>query len=231
VTFLRRGEGTIRNDIARLAGSRLVTGSEANRGEQIDAAVVKQLTGGDVVTARYLFSEAFEFRPTFKIVLLANHRPRVEFGDDAIWRRLLLVPFTNVVPPEKRSRVLKRELTDLKLAGPTILRWAVEGCLKWQRAGLAIPREIEAGTEAYKAEMDVVGHFIGECCEVHPDRRVDRTALFAAFRDWLRRTSPAVRMDNREFYGELERRSYVLRKSNGVNWVLGVGLAGEPSPQ
>lgn len=115
-----RGDRGVRNDLARLHGARLVVASESGEGRKLDEATVKQLTGGDTVTARFLYGEHFEFRPQFKLCLVTNHRPQVSGDDDAIWRRLRLVPF----------EVSFQGREDLKL--PTELRQELSGILAWR---------------------------------------------------------------------------------------------------
>jgi putative DNA primase/helicase len=150
-TFLqKRGDGGIRNDIARLAGARLVVSIEIDEGKRLAQGLVKQLTGGDTVTARFLWAEAFEFEPQFKLWLAANHAPKVRDTDGALWRRILRVPFEHVVPKEQRDKAVKATLKNPALAGPAILAWAVAGCLEWQQVGLGVPPEVMAATATYR---------------------------------------------------------------------------------
>lgn len=153
-TFLARARGgQIRSDIARLDGMRFVAASECNSGDVLDAAQVKAMTGGDIVVARYLRQDLFEFRPKCKIWMATNHRPLVAADDNAIWRRILEVPFTSQVCGAERSAAIKNQLQDVDLVGPAILRWAVEGCLAWQQRQLDPPEEVQAATRAYRDQM------------------------------------------------------------------------------
>jgi putative DNA primase/helicase len=136
-TFLESKGNGIRNDIARLAGARLVCAIESDAGKRMGETVVKHLTGGDTVAARYLYSEHFEFRPTFKLWLATNHRPKIIGTDEAIWRRIALVPFEVVIPPEKRDRAL---LEKLEAEAPGILNWALEVCATGKVGDLLSPR-------------------------------------------------------------------------------------------
>lgn len=180
-TFLARdGEG-VRNDIARLVGARFVSATEAESGRPLAEAAVKQMTGGDTVTARFLFQEFFEFRPVFKVWLAANHKPVVRGGDHGIWRRLRLVPFTVTIPEADRDPTLPEKL---RAELPGILAWAVRGCLAWQRHGLGVPAEVRAATEGYREEMDVVGAFLAERCVMKVGARVASGALFTAYEGW-----------------------------------------------
>ena len=160
-TFVKtRGDRGPRNDLARLHRARMVIASESGRGRQLDDATMKSLTGGDTVTARFLHQEHFEFRPEFKLWLVTNHRPRVDGSDDAIWRRLRLVPFeVNFEGREDRSLNdrLQHEL-------PGILNWAIEGCLVWQREGLGDASVVRRATAEYRADEDTLGAFLAERC-------------------------------------------------------------------
>lgn len=161
-TFLtRKNDGGIPNDIARLRGARLVCATEGEQGRALAESAIKQLTGGDRVAARFLHREYFEFRPTFKILLGTNHKPRIKGTDLAIWRRVKLIPFTETIPEDRQDRKLPEKL---RAEAPGILAWAVRGCLDWQREGLGIPDEVRTATQAYRQEEDIVGQFIAECC-------------------------------------------------------------------
>jgi len=180
-TFLARTSDSVRNDIARLVGARFVSASEAEGGRPLAEAVVKQMTGGDIVTARFLFKEFFEFRPDFKVWLAANHKPSVRGTDHGIWRRIRLVPFAVTIPPERRD---KRLLEQLRAELPGILAWAVRGCLAWQREGLGIPPEVLAATESYREEMDVLAGFLAEHCISQGGAFVETKELYAAYGTW-----------------------------------------------
>jgi putative DNA primase/helicase len=180
-TFLARTSDSVRNDIARLAGARFVSASEAEGGRPLAEAVVKQMTGGDIVTARFLFKEFFEFRPDFKVWLAANHKPSVRGTDHGIWRRIRLVPFAVTIPPEQRDKRLPEQL---RAELPGILAWAVRGCLAWQREGLGVPPEVLAATESYREEMDVLAGFLGEHCISQAGAFVETKELYAAYVTW-----------------------------------------------
>ncbi|WP_240806613.1 phage/plasmid primase, P4 family [Polyangium spumosum] len=190
-TFLVRPQvGAPRNDIARLAGSRFVVSIEVDDGKRLAEALVKSITGGDTVTARMLYQESFEFKPSFKLWLSANHAPRVSDDDLAMWRRILRIPFDRVIPKERRDRRVKRTLTDVRKSGAAILAWAVRGCLAWQKDGLAVPASVEAATEAYRQENNPLRDFLDDECVVATDRAlwpdvwVTRSALREAYERW-----------------------------------------------
>ena len=180
-TFLKRDSDGARNDLARLAGARLVTASEPERGKPLAESLVKQLTGGDAVTVRFLFKEFFEYLPTFKVWLLANQLPGIFGSDGGIWRRLLLVPFTVIIPEIERDQTLSQKLRE-ELDG--ILAWAVRGCLMWQQGGLRVPPEIRQATAEYRDLMDPLPAFLSGVCELGSAHVVLARDLYNAYLKW-----------------------------------------------
>jgi len=147
----------IPNDIAALQGARFVPSSETEEGRWLAETKVKDLTGGDTLTARFLFGEYFDFKLQAKFWICGNHKPVIRGTDEAIWRRIRLIPFTVFIPPEKRDPKLGEEL--LKEL-PGILNLAIEGCLAWQRERLNAPAAVLAATEEYRETEDQLGAFL-----------------------------------------------------------------------
>jgi len=172
-----------RNDIAKMKGSRLVTASEIERGKHLNEALIKQICGGDIITARFLFKDFFDFKPTFKIWFAANDKPEIKGTGDSIWVRTLLIPFNQTVAPGDRNLKLREELRD---EGPGILAWAVRGSLLWQKEGLNPPAAVLAATQEYRAEMDQVGRFLGdeEYCALDPKANVGVAEAWKHFQRW-----------------------------------------------
>jgi putative DNA primase/helicase len=184
-TFLvRRGDGGVRNDIARLAGARMVISIEVDDGKQLAEGLVKTITGGDRVTARFLYREAFEFVPQFTLWLVANARPRVRAEDDALWRRILQIPFIVVIPPEERDPELQQALCTDPTEQTAILAWLVQGCLDWQREGLAVPARVHDYTAEYKSENDPLGQWLAECCVLDAAGEVRAGDLGQSLESW-----------------------------------------------
>ena len=171
----------VRNDIARLRGARFVSAVEPDAGRRLDESVIKQLTGGDRVSARFLYGEYFEFYPEFKIWLAANHLPEVHGSDDGIWRRLVAVPFTVKIPTSKLDRDLGRKL---QAESPGILNWAVKGCLEWQRVGLDKPKRVLESSDEYRQVMDPVATFLKDMCDTGPGYRCSFNELKIAYAEW-----------------------------------------------
>jgi putative DNA primase/helicase len=159
-TFTRTRDKGVRNDLARLHRARLVVASESGEGRRLDEPTIKAISGGNKIAARFLYAEHFEFTPQFKVWLVTNHRPRVEGDDDAIWRRLRLIPFdVSFIGREDKQLDAK-----LEAELPGILAWAVRGCLEWQAEGLGLPQAVEQATHQYRIDEDVLGAFIAEQC-------------------------------------------------------------------
>jgi putative DNA primase/helicase len=147
----------------------------------LDEIVIKQLTGGDTISARRLYSESEEFRPTFTPWIAGNHKPIVKGTDEAIWRRLRLIPFNVTIPHGERNPRLRQELME---EAPGILRWAIEGAAAWKEIGLQPPDEVLIATQSYRNEMDTVEPFL-EAKTVREDRAsVKASVLYAEYKRW-----------------------------------------------
>lgn len=181
-TFLvRRGDGP-RNDIARMRGARVVSAVEAHGDRGFDEAVIKQLTGGDTITARELYEKLFEFRPTHKIFLAANHKPIIKEQTEAMWRRIRLVPFTVTIPRAQRIRKLADKLIAHELSG--ILNWALAGCAHWRAEGLLEPKAVRKATRNYQDENDTLGEFLEQRCVFQEGNWISTPEFYRHFTDW-----------------------------------------------
>jgi putative DNA primase/helicase len=182
-TFMQKEYQGIPNDIARLHGVRFVAASEAEQNRRLAEALVKSLTGGDPVVARFLHKEFFTFTPRFKIFLATNHKPIIRGSEHAIWRRIRLVPFTVTIPEERQDKDLVTKLVEEL---PGILTWAIEGCRRWQQEGLKSPDAVKVATEEYRTEMDTLGSFIADRCDVGPMCTATASSLYAAYQAWAK---------------------------------------------
>ena len=149
-------------DMASLRGARIVTSIETEQGSRWAESKLKALTGGDKITARFMRQDFFEFMPQFKLLVVGNHKPSIRNVDEAMRRRLHMVPFTVTIPKAKRDKTLPERLLAER---DGILAWALEGCLEWQRMGLKPPPAVMAATEDYFEAEDAIGRWIDERCE------------------------------------------------------------------
>lgn len=206
-TFLKRPTGGIRNDIAALHGARFVCSIEVDDGKALAEGIVKTLTGGDTIRARYLYKESFEFLPQFKLWLVANHRPRVSDQDDAMWRRILVLPFAHSVPQEKCDATLKPYLRDPQGGGAALLAWAVQGAMLWQREGLAdVPDAVQRATGEYRETMDPVKEFIEDRLEFYEFAKCTVSEMRSAYESWCNDIGQKYTLSPRDFNERLEAR-------------------------
>lgn len=167
--------------LAGLQGARLAAGSELPVGKTWDESVIKDLTGGDVMTARYMRGDFFDFEPHLTLMIAGNNQPSFRGVDEAIRARVVLVPFTVTIPAEKRDPDLPEKL---KAEGPAILRWAIDGALEWQKRGLDVPPRVAAASEEYMDDEDMLGQFLAERTTQDPDGFVTTTDLYENFKLW-----------------------------------------------
>ena len=186
-------------EIAKLDGARLVTTTEPNEGERFDEGLLKQLTGGDRVSARKLYENEFEFTPQFKLWMATNHKPYVRGRDEGIWRRFVIIPFDKQIPLHEIDRDLTKKL---KRELPAIMRWCVDGFLEWQRIGLSEPAIIKEQRDEYRTEMDSISAFIEECCETDYKFKISASELFSAYDNWAKRNNQH-KMTNVKFAAEM----------------------------
>lgn len=226
-TFLEQQGTGPRNDIARLAGARVVRSSELAEGKRLNESLIKALTGNATVSARFLYAEPFEFEPTFKLWFDTNHKPVVRGTDYAIWRRLRLIPFEVTIPEAERDESLKWPNSRLRDELPGILNWAIEGCLLWLESGLRPPAKVLMATDTYRVESDVLGAFIEECCELGGYEE-QASLLYRAYRKWAEDNGEYV-LTNTAFGRRLEDRGITWRKSHGTKYREGLRLTMETS--
>jgi putative DNA primase/helicase len=221
----RREAGAVRNDIAELAGRRFVVSIEVDEGKKLAEGLIKLLTGGDTVRARFLYQEAFEYVPQFKLWLAANHAPRVRHDDSAMWRRILRIPFESVIPQARRDPSVKARLKDVEESGPAILAWAVEGCLRWQEEGLGVPEAVEEATEQYRLDMDPLRDFIADCCVLAPHAWTPAAKLREAYERYCREVGEKHLLRPEQFGQCLRQRGCEPKKrKEGMRGWQGIGL-------
>lgn len=210
-----RGGGSVPNEVARLRGARMAATSEVEQNQRLAESTIKDLTGGDTITARFLHQEFFEFEPTHKLWIQGNHKPQIRGDDEGIWRRVQLIPFTVSVPPSRQDP----ELPDkLRQELPGILNWAIEGCLEWQKSGLQPPPRVRAATNQYRSDMDVIGRFLRRETVEKNGATVRSRRLYQEYEKWCQRTGHAS-LSQTKFSPKLEDRGYEKDRDNqGYYW-------------
>lgn len=184
-TFTASKTGQHLTFLAMLHGARMVTASETEEGRAWAEARIKQMTGGDPITANFMRQDPFTFTPQFKLTIVGNHQPVLHNVDEAARRRFNIVPFT--VKPSSPDRDLEEKL---KREWPGILRWMIDGCLEWQEQGLRPPESVRAATAAYFSEQDLIGQWLDDESTVEPnnDHRWETSAdLFKSWKDYAER--------------------------------------------
>jgi putative DNA primase/helicase len=212
-----------RNDLAMLCGSRLVTATESDDGNHLAESFVKQITGGDTVTARFLYGEHFEFDPQFKLWLSTNHKPNIRGTDDGIWRRIKLIPFTVRIPDHKIDRTLPDKL---KAEASGILSWCVEGLGEYQAQGLNDPECIKNATAEYRHDEDEIGRFIQARCAMATSARVPARALYSAFKTWATKNAESI-VDERKFAKSMTERGIKSTRMTAGKFWEGIDLMPE----
>lgn len=199
----KRTDG-VPNDVARLKGARFVTASETEEEGRLAESRIRDLTGHDTITARFMKAEWFDFAPTHKLWLSTNHKPEIRGTDAAIWRRIRLVPWAVTIPPAEQDKKLPIALRH-ELAG--ILAWVVRGCLQWRREGLQAPDEVRKATGEYRAEMDVLAGFLVECCELDTGHWEYAKDLYECYKRWCDENGERPE-PQRKFGGRLGERGF-----------------------
>jgi putative DNA primase/helicase len=224
--IMLKRHGGIPNDVARLRGVRAALMNETTQGAKFDEAKLKDLTGGDTLTARFLHQEFFDFRPSHRIIIRGNHKPAIAGTDEGIWRRLRLVPFTVSIPADEQDHGLLRKL-EAELPG--ILNWAIQGCLEWQRDGLKPPAIIADAVRAYREESDTLGRFVSECCEVRSLGQVKSSALFKRYQDFAQAAGERW-IPSKDFPAEMERRGFTWKRTKTGGLFSGLELVDTGGP-
>lgn len=209
------------NDLARLQSVRVVIANEVEDGCRLAESLIKQITGGDTVTARYLYKEFFEFRPRFKLIIAGNHKPIIKSSDNGIWRRTVLVDFPVSIPKIDQDANLS---TKLEAELPGILNWAIAGCLDWQDIGLAIPPSVANDIAEYKEEMDWLGQWIADNCNLGANLNESATRLYDNYKWWAE--CNGIHPSTATAFGRrLKERGYVRNRRADGNWYTGLSIS------
>jgi putative DNA primase/helicase len=203
-------------ELAGLHGARLVTATETEEGRQWAESKIKVLTGGDKIAARFMRQDFFEFTPQFKLIIAGNHKPGLRSVDEAIRRRLHLIPFTVTIPENERDAELPNKLKDER---PGILAWMIDGCLAWQKHGLCPPTVVTDATAAYLEAEDSIAAWIDDRCERNPQAWESASRLFESWSAWATKAGEQIGSMKR-FAERLDARGIAShRKKNGRGFV------------
>ena len=226
----RFGSGGPSPELAKLRWKRMVVSIEVDEGKHLAEGLIKLITGGDEISVRGLYREPETFKPEFKIWLAANNRPKVSDMDDAIWRRIIVIPFTHQVPPEARDKTLKAKLTTSE--STAVLNWAIQGCMLWQEEGLGRPpgAVVQAAAD-YKKEMDPLQVWIEDNTFRGPAAKTAQRSLYLAYSGWAKATGQRFIMTELQFGQRLTSRGFKATKVSGLRMREGIALLtdrGEP---
>lgn len=211
----------VRDDIANLIGRRMVVTIETEEGKAMAESLMKQLTGGDRITARLLYHNSFEFEPTHKIFLAGNHRPAIRNNDYGVWRRMRLIEFGETIPDAEKDTHLPQKL-QAEYAG--ILAWAVRGCLEWQKHGMQTPESVMAIVQEYRAESDLIGQFVEDACVCNPNAQVKAGILFDNYVKWCERRHEKSKTNTAFGRAITEREGIERREMSSGRMYWGIGI-------
>lgn len=223
-TFEQRQSSGVPNDLAALKGARLVFATEGDQGRIMAEALIKRVTGRDMISARFMRKEFFEFRPEFLLQLSTNNKPAFRGQDEGLWRRVKLIPWTRYFAPNERDPKLTAKLL---AEGEGILAWAVHGAVEWyQRGTLGDPDVIREATADYRATSNALDGFFPGMYETDPAGAtiVLGQALYADYLEWADEEHLAQRevWTRRAFFGAMEERGFA--KQHGPRGVQFVGI-------
>jgi putative DNA primase/helicase len=207
----------IPNDIARLPGVRMAVCSELDEGMRFNESLVKDLTGNDTVTARFLHQEFFDFKPSHKLFICGNSKPRVIGTDTGIWRRMILIPFTVEIPADRRKPIAEM-LTIFRKEASGILNWMLEGYQAYKKDGLDIPQEVHAATAQYRSASDVVGYYLNENCNIGSALTISISDLYLDYKAWTREAGEFT-LSKRRFGEHLVDRGFTKTRGTGGTWL------------
>lgn len=216
----QRNNGGPTAEIARLRGARIILATEAEQGQRLAESLIKQMTGGDAITARHLYREPFEFFPHFKLMLVTNHIPQIRGTDDGIWRHMRLIPFEVTIPEDERDPKLMQKLEE---EWPGILNWAIKGCLQWQKEGLNPPPVVVNATNDYRKDMDVIGLWLDSSTVRGPVAQTAARDLYTSYETWCW-SSGEYPASQREFGQSLRERGYQSKHIRTGTVYLGIRL-------
>jgi putative DNA primase/helicase len=214
-------------DLAKLRGARIVTASETEEGRAWAESRIKQMTGGDRVSARFMRQDFFEYDPQFKLMIIGNHKPVLRNVDDAARRRFLIVPF------ERKPKTPDKELEEKLLAeAPGILQWMIGGCLDWLANSLVKPTSVNTATDDYFADQDLFAQWLEECCECEPGNNWKSATSTELFKSWKEYAVAASEEpgSQKSFAGRIGRHGFIAKRTLKARTYLGIRLFPPKTP-
>ena len=219
-TFVATAGERHTTELARLRGARFVAAQETEEGRRWAEAKIKELTGGTPISARFMRQDFFEFTPQFKLMIAGNHKPTLRNVDEAMRRRLHLIPFLANIPPSKRDQSLPDKLL---AEGDQILAWAIAGCLKWQEQGLNPPDCVLDATREYMQDEDVFGSWIEMATEKVKVGQATARALYTSFGAYAEAEGEFV-ISQKRFVQLLESRGFPKRRTSSGVVFMGISF-------
>jgi len=167
---------------AAIRGVRFLRAPEAEGRQRLNVRLIKDITGGDPISAEAKFEHPFTFHPVCKLWWPVNERPTVHEIGPAIWERIRLIPFERYFEPHERDPDLEAKL---RAEAPGILNWLVAGCLLWQKEGLRdVPEKVLSAVDEYRRDEDTLADFIDECTAPDPGAETPHMELFKRYETW-----------------------------------------------
>ena len=210
----RKG-GDATPDLARLPGIRFLRTSEPEKGVKLAEALIKLITGGEPIDARYLHKGFFTYLPSFKVTVSGNHKPKITGHDDGIWRRVMLVPWDVQIAADKVDRALPDKLRG-EASG--VLNRLLEGLLDWREHGLIEPDSVKAATAKYREQSDQLGRFLDDCVRIVDGAKAKSSELFALYSAWAK-ANGAAEWQQAGFTAAMQDRGFENKRSNGIQWL------------
>lgn len=208
------------NDLAMLKGKRFVSMSESAADRRLNEPLIKQVTGGDKITCRFLRKEFFSYTPQFKLFLATNHKPVITQSDFGIWRRIVLIPFEQNFDGREESGLEAQLFSEL----PGILNWAIEGLKKWHKEGLKNrPQAVIEATDKYKQDSDTVGQWLECNTTQNPNSEIKSSEAYNDYKDWAVENGHYP-LGNKTFKSSLEEKGYYIKRKNNGNFWQGFGF-------
>jgi putative DNA primase/helicase len=226
-TFIASNADRHPTDLAGLRGARLVSVTETEEGRRWAESRIKQLTGGDPISARFMRQDFFEYTPAFKLVITGNHKPSLRSVDEAIRRRFHLIPFAVTIPPAERDLELVEKL---KAEWSGILKWMIQGALEWQAKGLRPPQAVLAATKAYLEAEDAIAAWLDEKYERDPNAWTSSSALFASWSAWAIAAGEAIG-SQKALTAKLETKSFIKKDTNKAKGFIGLRVIPDEPPR